>query len=738
LELWGGHECTVNRLGERYRDQTQLTGHQDRPEDLQLFAELGIKKLRYPVLWERVAPDHPEERDWRWTDARLKEIARLGMKPIAGLVHHGSGPHYTSLTSENFAPLLADFALGAARRYPAIEDWTPVNEPLTTARFSALYGFWYPHARDEVLFWQALLNQIDGTRLAMKNIRQVNPAARLVQTEDLGRYYSTDVLKDVAERNNHRRWITWDLLAGRVSLDHPLWPDLERMGFGDRLRAILDDPCPPDILGVNHYITSERFLDHRLDAYPYDLPEEGYHDVTAARVLDPPTPGLSGLLREAWERYGVPLAVTESHLSCTREEQMRWLWHSWHECERLAREGVDLRALTSWALLGNVDWSNLITQDVDHYEPGAFDVRSGRPRATAIAELLAALGNGGEALDRMARHPILTGKGWWQRNIRLEHSAFRWSERSAAAHSEFEPVQPLVITGASGTLGRALAGACELRGLAHLLVPRAALPIEDAERVAAFLDEHRPWAVVNAAGWVRVDEAEAEERACFRANSEGAANLARACAERGIHCTIFSSDLVFDGEKRSAYVESDPPSPLNAYGRSKASAEQAVLRDCPETLVVRTAAFFSPYDEHNFAMAVERRLRAGQVFKASESVVTPTFVPDLVSACLDLVIDGEAGIWHLTNNEELSWLEFGQRIAHALKLRPELVIAASTEELGWHAPRPGYAPLVSDRGRLLPALSDAIARHAAVRTIADNDIREAVESPPSQAPIAAS
>ena len=138
VELWGGHECTVNRIQDSYRDQTLLSGHQDRLSDLSLFADLGIKALRYPVVWERVAPAAPDQRDWTWTDERLNEIRRLGMRPIAGLIHHGSGPAYTSLVSDYFVSLFADYAGAAAERYPWIEDWTTVNEPLTTARFSAL------------------------------------------------------------------------------------------------------------------------------------------------------------------------------------------------------------------------------------------------------------------------------------------------------------------------------------------------------------------------------------------------------------------------------------------------------------------------------------------------------------------------------------------------------------------------------------------------------------------------
>ena len=152
LDLWGGHECTVNRVGDRFLDQTVLSGHETRLTDLDLFAELGVKALRYPVLWERIAPDHPDERDWRWTDERLSRLQALNITPIAGLVHHGSGPRYTHLLDPGFSGGLASHARAVAERYPWIEDWTPVNEPLTTARFSALYGHWYPHVRDEAAF----------------------------------------------------------------------------------------------------------------------------------------------------------------------------------------------------------------------------------------------------------------------------------------------------------------------------------------------------------------------------------------------------------------------------------------------------------------------------------------------------------------------------------------------------------------------------------------------------------
>lgn len=716
MELWGGHECTVNRVGDRFCDQSRLTGHDDRIEDLARFADLGVTALRYPVLWERVAPDAPHLRDFAWADARVAELQRLGIRPILGLLHHGSGPAYTSLVDPDMPRLIADYARAVAERYPHVRDWTPVNEPLTTARFSGLYGLWYPHGRDETVFLTALVTEIEATVAAMRAVRTVNPDARLIQTDDLGDTYGTPSMAPWVQLYNDRRWLGWDLLVGRVDESHAYWPLIEDAGLADRVRAICADPCPPDVIGVNHYVTSDRFLDDRLDLYP-DLraPDVGFHDFTAARVLDPPPPGLESVLRQAWARYGIPIAVTESHIGCTREEQMRWLVESWRTSERLAGEGIDIRAMTAWALLGNYDWCSLLTVERNHYEGGPFDVRAGAPRPTALTRVLRALGGDPDAQAWTAAHPALARPGWWRRDIRLEHPPFVWTgDRPMPEPERAGP--PILITGASGTLGKALARACELRGLDHVLTSRDMLAIDDPHSIDAALDAHQPWAVINAAGWVRVDDAEAEREACFRANADGAANLARACAERGLRYSVFSSDLVFDGAKNDTYVESDTPKPLNVYGASKASAEERVLAADAQALVIRTAAFFSPFDAYNFAVWVERELRAGREVGAAHGfVVTPTFVPDLVHASLDLLIDEAAGIWHLTNQQPVSWFEFGQRVAATLGLDPRRVRPVGPDQLGWRAKRPAFVPLGSTRGRLLPKFEDALDRHRARR-----------------------
>jgi dTDP-4-dehydrorhamnose reductase len=305
-------------------------------------------------------------------------------------------------------------------------------------------------------------------------------------------------------------------------------------------------------------------------------------------------------------------------------------------------------------------------------------------------------------------HPVLDVPGWWRRPERLHYPP---SGRSQPRRADDREPRVLAITGATGTLGRALARVCAVRGIAHRLLSRAEMDVADAPSVRAALDAIRPWAVVNAAGYVRVDQAEAEPERCRRENAEGAAVLAAACAARGLPLVTFSSDLVFDGSKSTPYVESDPVAPLNAYGRSKAEAEARVMDAHPSALVVRTSAFFGPWDAHNFVTIALRELDAGRPFAAADdATVSPTYVPDLANACLDLLMDGERGIWHLATPGALTWAELARRAAELAGVDARLLRPQPTRAFGFPAPRPLYTALRSERGWPMPPLEDALGR----------------------------
>ena len=712
LELWGGLECTVARIGDEVVDQTRLNGHHDRPDDLDRFAALGIAAIRYPVLWERIERDAPAAADWRWTDERLGRMRELGLRPIATLLHHGNGPSHTELTAPDFVPKFVAFATRVAERYPWLDAYTPINEPLTTARFCGLYGLWHPHARDHQVFARILINQITAIRLAMRAIRQINPAARLIQTEDLAQAHSTPALAYQARHENARRWLTLDLLTGRVMPGHPLWSYLARAGLRPELEALASDPCPPDIVGLDYYPPSERFLDDRIERYPARTHTSNgrhrYADLDAVRVLaDGPT-GFERLALQAWRRYRLPIAATEVHLGCTREEQLRWLKEIWDAASRLRAHGADVCAVTAWALLGSYDWDSLLTRRRGHYEPGAFDVRAEQPRPTAVAGMMRDLAARGEA-----GHPVLDAPGWWRRKDRLIWAsiAARGTAKKSAPGFPAD-ARPLLITGGSGRLGQAVVRSCVARGLPYRVPTRAELDVDDPGAVRAALELHRPWAVVNAAAFARPAAAEVDPEGCRRANLDGSAVLATACAATGIQLLCWSTHLVFDGCQRRPYVEDDAPAPRGVYATIKLEAEQVILASCPQALLVRAGPLFAPWDRASMAALALHTVPSRRHFKAADDVtISPSYLPHLVAAALDLLIDGECGIWHLANQGAITHADFARALFRGAKLSADWVRGVPATEIGWAAPRPVYSVLGSARGALMPSLDQAIAEY---------------------------
>jgi dTDP-4-dehydrorhamnose reductase len=482
-ELWGGIECTINRVGAEYKDQLDYSGHYKRRGDIEAFASLGIKVLRYPVLWEKHQPAKNTGIDWRWSDQQLNSIRSSGIKPIAGLLHHGSGPSFTSLYDPEFPYLFAAYAYEVANRYPWIGYYTPVNEPLTTARFSGLYGLWYPHHRNETSFYKMLLNQLKGTVLAMEAIRSVNPSAHLIQTEDLGKTHSTPLLSYQAAFENGRRLLTFDILTGRLVPGHPHYDYLLGCGItNEELQFFQHHPCEPAILGLNYYITSERWLDEDVGKYHHHTHggngRHTYADTEVVRANNPARAGFKNLAAEVWHRYRIPLAVTEVHLHCTREEQLRWFKEIWDDAIGLAKKGVKIKGVTAWALLGSFDWDTLLTKTGTQYESGVFDIKTieGKLRPTAIASLLKNL-----IEERQDLHPVLSASGWWHGCQQMNGSSQCLVILNGKDEKNMDEINFTKISAM-------FAVACNERRIQHIITSN----VDETE-----IEELNPWAVIS-------------------------------------------------------------------------------------------------------------------------------------------------------------------------------------------------------------------------------------------------
>jgi dTDP-4-dehydrorhamnose reductase len=131
---------------------------------------------------------------------------------------------------------------------------------------------------------------------------------------------------------------------------------------------------------------------------------------------------------------------------------------------------------------------------------------------------------------------------------------------------------------------------------------------------------------------------------------------------------------------------------------------------------VRSSAFFGDWDDWNFVSRTLATLHCGaRALAPNDAVVSPTYVSDLGHAVLDLLIDGASGIWHVANAGALSWLELAQLAADHAGLDASRIDACSGPDIGWHAPRPAFAALSSERASLLPPLDDALSRYTRSR-----------------------
>ncbi|GAC1395595.1 MAG: hypothetical protein NVSMB65_14670 [Chloroflexota bacterium] len=163
--------------------------------------------------------------------------------------------------------------------------------------------------------------------------------------------------------------------------------------------------------------------------------------------------------------------------------------------------------------------------------------------------------------------------------------------------------------------------------------------------------------------------------------------------------------------KPTTYLESSPVAPLSVYGRSKAEGEAGVLAGFRDALVVRTSAYFGPWDAHNFVTRTLKELAAGHTVAAADAVISPVYLPDLVHTSLDLLIDGESGLWQLANAGQTTWADLARQAAELASMDADHVHERSLSELGYLAARPAYSVLGSERGALLPALDDALKRY---------------------------
>jgi dTDP-4-dehydrorhamnose reductase len=213
--------------------------------------------------------------------------------------------------------------------------------------------------------------------------------------------------------------------------------------------------------------------------------------------------------------------------------------------------------------------------------------------------------------------------------------------------------RPVLIAGAGGMLGTALQRVLTGTGVRFSAPPEGVFDITDVDSVASRVAEFTAGleggrgVLVNAAAYTNVERAEDDAAGAYRVNEDGALLLADAARDAGLGFVHVSTDFVFDGAKKGAYVETDATNPLSVYGASKLAGERAVTEAYPEALIVRTAWVYGPAGD-NFPVKILRAARSGgPVRVVTDEVGSPTYTMDLATGLLALVDAGASGLYHL-------------------------------------------------------------------------------------------
>jgi dTDP-4-dehydrorhamnose reductase len=222
-----------------------------------------------------------------------------------------------------------------------------------------------------------------------------------------------------------------------------------------------------------------------------------------------------------------------------------------------------------------------------------------------------------------------------------------------------------LVLGAGGQLGQDLVALFGVdSGLTH-----DQLSITDAGAVDAAIAERRPDVVFNCAAYNAVDRAESEAGAAMAINAQGPRNIAVACARHRARLVHFSTNFVFDGTLDRPYVETDEPSPLGVYARSKLEGERAVLETLPDALMLRTAAVFGGRRGASFPERILQRAHSGQPLRVvADQKINPTYTADLAQAAVELAADGMHGVVHVVAEGCCAWDELARAVLEAVGL----------------------------------------------------------------------
>jgi beta-glucosidase/6-phospho-beta-glucosidase/beta-galactosidase len=366
------------------KDVLEGTRHLQRwKHDLELVKECGIRTLRYPVPWHRIEAQ-PGKYDWRWMDAVLAHMRRLGLDPILDPIHHTSFPEWlrNGFANPGFAKLYAGFVGELAGRYPWVRKYTVFNEPFVTTLFCGHDGVWYPHARSPRTFVHMAVNVGRAICETCEMLERKVPGLELIHVDTCEHHTAVGARpRERVAFLNARRFLFHDLILGRIDGSHPLYAYLSANGLTDRdLRWFRSHPARIDVLG--------------LDYYPHS---EHQHSARRTRCHSSAPRGFAAVAGDYIERYGLPVMLSETNVKGFVSDRLSWLKHMAEECEKLVAGGADLRGFCWFPFVDSTDWCSLVCKaerKVDAVGIYWLDDERWERHASELSQCFAALARG--------------------------------------------------------------------------------------------------------------------------------------------------------------------------------------------------------------------------------------------------------------------------------------------------------------------------------------------------------
>jgi beta-glucosidase/6-phospho-beta-glucosidase/beta-galactosidase len=372
------------------RDVLQTTNHTELyEEDLRLASESGLDLMRYSAPWHTIEQTEGVY-DWSWMDASMNCLRDFKIQPILDPLHHTSFPCWLTngFADERFVDSYVRFVTALSARYPWAQHYTIINEPFVTAFFCGHEGIWHPYFRGDENFTTMILNMGEAICRISQMLVKTVPNVQLIHVDTCEKHRSMDA-SSIAETDfrNELRFLVHDLILGKITEKHRLYPYLRENGATDKqLRRFVENPARIDVLGLDYYAHSE--LEWRENGqtrvYPNEQPE-----------------GFAVVAEDYVERYNLPVMLSETNIRGSICERVSWLKFMVEQCETLKSNleprGVPFLGFCWYPFIDSTDWCSLVREANCNVDPqgifGLDDICRAR-NASELSEVFAALASG--------------------------------------------------------------------------------------------------------------------------------------------------------------------------------------------------------------------------------------------------------------------------------------------------------------------------------------------------------